>query len=277
MPHLHEGQMIVSFAAGIPLHQIEAVIPSSVFAVRVMPNALSLIGQGMNPVAYGASVSAQAQMLVQSMLRTLGLSIVVNDAQMNWCVGLTGAAMRSLLPALEGMTKAGVEAGFTEKEARHMAARVMLGTAAMAATRDLSFDELKSLTPMETLDETALHENLYGSRSRCKRKNRSPPAKAGARLGCLIPKEAAMKIEVLGTGCYNCVKLETLIDEVLTQLGKTDVDVVRVDNETRIRHLISADEIPGLLIDGVLASVREIPARETLVEWLSGVSVPGAK
>ena len=157
-PHLHEGQIIVSFAAGIPLHQIEAVIPSAVFAVRVMPNALSLIGQGMNPVAYGASVSAQAQMLVQSMLRTLGQNIVVDDAQMNWCVGLTGAAMRSLLPVLEGMTRAGVEAGFTEKEARHMAARVMLGTAAMAATRDLSFDELKSLTPMETLDEKALHE-----------------------------------------------------------------------------------------------------------------------
>jgi hypothetical protein len=47
----------------------------------------------------------------------------------------------------------------------------------------------------------------------------------------LIPKEAAMKIEVLGTGCYNCVKLETLIDEVLTQLGRADVDIVRVDDE----------------------------------------------
>lgn len=66
--------------------------------------------------------------------------------------------MRSLLPALEGMTEAGVEAGFTEKEARHMAVRVMLGTAAMAATRDLSFDELKSLTLMETLNETVLRE-----------------------------------------------------------------------------------------------------------------------
>lgn len=47
-----------------------------------------------------------------------------------------------------------------------------------------------------------------------------------------------MKIEVLGTGCYNCVKLE----------------------------------VP---IDGVLTSVREIPPRETLVNWLSGVSIPG--
>ncbi|MCK6539952.1 MAG: thioredoxin family protein [Anaerolineales bacterium] len=85
-----------------------------------------------------------------------------------------------------------------------------------------------------------------------------------------------MKIEILGTGCYNCVKLESLIDEVLQELGKSDVEVVRVDDEKQIRHHISLDEIPGLVIDGVLASTRELPPREKLVEWLSGVSVQNA-
>ena len=85
-----------------------------------------------------------------------------------------------------------------------------------------------------------------------------------------------MKIEILGTGCFNCVKLESLIDEVLQELGKTDVEVVRVDDEKQIRHHISLDEIPGLLIDGVLASTRELPPREKLVGWLSGISVPDA-
>jgi hypothetical protein len=85
-----------------------------------------------------------------------------------------------------------------------------------------------------------------------------------------------MKVEILGTGCYNCVKLETLIDDVLKELGKTDVEVVRVSDEKQIRHYMPLDEIPGLLIDGVLASTREIPPRETLLKWLSGVSVLGA-
>lgn len=157
-PHLREGQVVVSFAAAVPLQRLEAMLPSGVPAVRVMPNAPSLVGQGMNPVAFGTSISPQARMLIQSILRTLGHCIVVDDSQMNWCVGLTGAAMRSLLPALEGMTQAGVEAGFTEKEAREMAARVMLGTAAVTSTRDLSFDEIKALTPMDTVDETAMRE-----------------------------------------------------------------------------------------------------------------------
>ena len=84
-----------------------------------------------------------------------------------------------------------------------------------------------------------------------------------------------MKIEILGTGCYNCVKLETLIDEVLTELGLTNVEVARISDEKQIRHYIPLDEIPGLLIDGVLASKRELPSRETLIGWLSGVSVTG--
>ncbi len=86
-----------------------------------------------------------------------------------------------------------------------------------------------------------------------------------------------MKIEILGTGCYNCVELEMLIADVLRELGKSDVEVTRVDDETRIRHYMPLDEIPGLLIDGMLVSTREVPSREKLLEWLSGVSAPAAK
>ena len=85
-----------------------------------------------------------------------------------------------------------------------------------------------------------------------------------------------MKIKILGTGCYNCVKLETLIDEIAEQLGATNFEIERVYDEKRVLRYMPLDEIPGLLIDGILVSTREIPPRETLVEWLSGVSIPGA-
>lgn len=49
-------------------------------------------------------------------------------------------------------------------------------------------------------------------------------------------------------------------------------------DEKQIRHYISPDdEIPDLVIDGVPGSFREVPAHETLIEWISGVSVPGAR
>jgi len=78
-----------------------------------------------------------------------------------------------------------------------------------------------------------------------------------------------MKVEILGTGCHNCLILEDLINVVLRDLGRTDVEVIRNSDERFIRRHMPLDEIPGLLIDGVLASTREVPSRETLKEWLS--------
>jgi len=153
---LHPGQIVVSFAAAIPLTRLEGLVQPGVQVLRVMPNAPSLVGQGMNPVAYGASVTPEGRALVLAVLACLGEFIEVGDALMNWCVGLSGAAMRSLLPALEGMAQAGMEAGLPVADARRIAAQVMLGTAVLALQTDLSFEEIKALTPMQTMDEAVL-------------------------------------------------------------------------------------------------------------------------
>jgi len=74
-----------------------------------------------------------------------------------YCKGwLAGAAMRSVLPVLEGMTQAGIDAGLSEADARRVAGQIVLGTAALALQTDLSFDKLKALTPVETVNEPAV-------------------------------------------------------------------------------------------------------------------------
>lgn len=80
-----------------------------------------------------------------------------------------------------------------------------------------------------------------------------------------------MKIQILGTGCHHCLELERRLAEAVTQLGRSDVKVERVDDERIIRHYIPLDAIPGLLIDGRLVSQREIPTIETLLGWLKAV------
>ncbi len=155
-PHLHAGQIVISFAAANPLPWLEALVPPGVIVVRVMPNVPSLVGQGMNPVAYGASATPEARAITEGLLDLLGKFVVVRDDQMNWCVGLSGAAMRSLLPVLEGMIQAGIEAGLSPEDARLVAGQVMAGTGALALETDLSIAQLKDLTPMQTVDETAV-------------------------------------------------------------------------------------------------------------------------
>ena len=80
-----------------------------------------------------------------------------------------------------------------------------------------------------------------------------------------------MKIQILGTGCHNCLELEMRLAEAVARSGRTDVVVERVDDERSIRQHIPLDAIPGLLIDGRLVSERQVPEVETLLDWLRSV------
>ena len=80
-----------------------------------------------------------------------------------------------------------------------------------------------------------------------------------------------MRIQILGTGCHNCLELEMRLAEAIAKSGRADVQVERVDDERTIRHHIPLDAIPGLLIDGRLVSQREAPNIETLLDWLKAV------
>lgn len=76
-----------------------------------------------------------------------------------------------------------------------------------------------------------------------------------------------MKIEILGTGCFKCIKLEALVNEVLQELGKGGVEITRNSDERYISKFMPLDEIPGMLIDGHLVISGQVPERETLIAW----------
>ncbi len=80
-------------------------------------------------------------------------------------------------------------------------------------------------------------------------------------------------INVLGTGCHNCLELEMRLAEALKKLGRTDLQVERVDDERVILRYMPLDAIPGLVIDGRLVSERSVPDLGTLLEWLRVVPV----
>lgn len=80
-----------------------------------------------------------------------------------------------------------------------------------------------------------------------------------------------MKIQILGTGCHNCLELEMRLAEAIAKSGRADVEVERLADEHLIRHYVPLDAIPGLLIDGRLVSQREAPNIETLLDWLKSI------
>jgi small redox-active disulfide protein 2 len=75
-----------------------------------------------------------------------------------------------------------------------------------------------------------------------------------------------LDIKVLGSGCPNCIKLENLCREVVTEKNM----------EASIEKITSFDEFgkygimltPGLVVNGKLLSQGKIPVKSTLEHWL---------
>ncbi len=78
-----------------------------------------------------------------------------------------------------------------------------------------------------------------------------------------------MDIQVLGPSCANCLKLEMLVMEALTQLGLRDARVEKITTPREMEHLMSGDP-PGLVINGQLAwsGGKELPTTAQITEWL---------
>ncbi|HET7010351.1 MAG TPA: thioredoxin family protein [Anaerolineales bacterium] len=77
-----------------------------------------------------------------------------------------------------------------------------------------------------------------------------------------------MHISVLGTGCYGCITLDALLQEMLVESRRTDVTIDRVSDEKAIRKYMPAEAIPGLVIDGRLVHSGSVPSRDMLRKWI---------
>lgn len=75
------------------------------------------------------------------------------------------------------------------------------------------------------------------------------------------------RIEVLGPGCTNCLKLELVASEAAKQAGVE----VGIEHVTDTRKILSYGVIstPGLVIDGVVASTGRIPSVDEIAGWLA--------
>ncbi len=70
------------------------------------------------------------------------------------------------------------------------------------------------------------------------------------------------KIEVLGTGCAKCKRLEKNVREAVAELG-ADVEIVKIDDFDEIvkRGIMIT---PGLVLDGEIVAAGRVPGIEEI-------------
>ena len=76
-----------------------------------------------------------------------------------------------------------------------------------------------------------------------------------------------MKIEILGTGCPKCKKLNELTKEVIQELGVS----AEIKKITNINDIIDYGVMvtPAIVIDGDVKIAGKIPGKQEIAEWIN--------
>jgi small redox-active disulfide protein 2 len=75
-----------------------------------------------------------------------------------------------------------------------------------------------------------------------------------------------LDIKVLGIGCVNCIKLENLVKEVITE-NNLPANVEKItDSEKFMDYGVMIT--PGLVVNGKVLAMGKIPTKSTLEHWL---------
>jgi hypothetical protein len=77
-----------------------------------------------------------------------------------------------------------------------------------------------------------------------------------------------MQVQILGPGCANCLKLEMVVMQALTELGFRDARVEKISTPREMERLMTGNP-PGLVINGQLvwSGEEELPTKAQIEEW----------
>jgi small redox-active disulfide protein 2 len=77
-----------------------------------------------------------------------------------------------------------------------------------------------------------------------------------------------MKLEILGSGCANCQKLEAVTREAVADLAIDDAQVVKVTDMKDIMGY-GVMSTPGLVIDGKVVSSGRVPSKAEVTSMIA--------
>jgi len=128
-PLLEPGQTVLSVAAAIPTAQIEARVPDGIPVVRAMPNAPSVVHEGMAGICAGSHAGEAELALAEDVLAHLGRVVRVPEQAMDAITALSGSGPAYFALLAEAMIEAGILLGLPRETSTTLVVQTMLGTA----------------------------------------------------------------------------------------------------------------------------------------------------
>jgi len=188
--HLQEGTLIISVAAGVTTAHIEERVGAGLRVVRAMPNTPALVGAGATALARGAHANDEDIALARVMFDAVGISVVLEESQLDAVTGLSGSGPAYIFLILEALADAGVKVGLSRRNAQLLAAQTVMGSAKLLIETNQHPGQLKDMVTspggtaiagLHTLEEGGLRTTLINAVESATRRSRELGRERGGR------------------------------------------------------------------------------------------------
>ncbi|MEK7404578.1 MAG: pyrroline-5-carboxylate reductase [Acidobacteriota bacterium] len=164
---LHEGQILISVAAAVPIALIEKVIGKRLPLFRAMPNIPVVVDDGATAVTSNGVSTPEQRTLVASIFGAVGYVVFVEEEMMHAVTALSGSGPAYVYMVIEALIEGGLKMGLSREVATRLTEQTVLGAAKLVRETGLHPAILKDqvITP-GGVTIAAIHElEKHGLRS----------------------------------------------------------------------------------------------------------------
>jgi len=121
--------MVLTVAAAIPTAYVEERLPPGVPVVRAMPNAPSVVHEGMAGIAGGSHATDEHLGIAEDVLAKLGRVVRVPESALDAVTAISGSGPAYFALLAEAMIEGGLLLGLSREISTTLVVQTMLGTA----------------------------------------------------------------------------------------------------------------------------------------------------
>ena len=138
---LDPAALVISVAAGVTTATMESVVTNPV--IRAMPNTPALIGKGVTGISAGSRATAENLATARHLFEVVGWVLELPETQIDALSTISGSGPAYVFHAMEQWTRAAVELGFTEADARNLVEKTFAGATALQESTGVDPAELR--------------------------------------------------------------------------------------------------------------------------------------
>lgn len=126
---LHEGQILLSVAAAVPIALIERIVEKPLPVFRAMPNIPVVVEEGATAVASNAAATPEQRALIERIFRAVGVVCFVDEDLMDAVTALSGSGPAYVYMVIEALIAGGLKMGISREVSTRLAEQTVLGAA----------------------------------------------------------------------------------------------------------------------------------------------------